>query len=59
MQLFYPVINLNQAVPLLVATDIEEGRVVGCGSYEMFRDKVTGGITFGDNEKLLLILWII
>jgi hypothetical protein len=42
------------AVPLLVATDIEEGRVVGCGSYEMFRDKVTGGITFGDNEKLLL-----
>ncbi len=42
------------AVPLLVATDIEEGRVVGCGSYEMFRDKVTGGISFGDNQKLMI-----
>ena len=41
-------------VPLLVSTDIEEGRVVGCGSYEMFRDKVTGGISFGDNQKLIL-----
>ncbi|MCP4763482.1 MAG: hypothetical protein GY870_17040 [archaeon] len=30
--------------PLIVANENEEGRIVGIGSYEMFRNKISGGI---------------
>lgn len=29
--------------PLVVASEAEKGRVIACGSYEIFRDKIAGG----------------
>jgi predicted nucleic-acid-binding protein len=37
---------------LIVATEIGEGKVVGCGSYEIFRDKIMGGFQTMGHEKL-------
>ena len=40
--------------PLVLSTEIGEGRVVAIGSYEMFRDKIGGGIKEGSHTQLLL-----
>ncbi len=37
---------------LIVASEIGEGKVVGCGSYEIFRDKIMGGFQTLGHEKL-------
>ncbi len=38
--------------PLMLACEIGDGRVVSIGSYEMFRDKITGGIKHGSHAQL-------
>lgn len=40
--------------PLLLACEDGEGRVVAVGSYEMFRDKISGGINQDDHQQLAL-----
>ncbi len=40
--------------PCLLACEIGEGRIVGLGSYEMFRDKISGGIKYGSHKQLAL-----
>ncbi|MHA1522255.1 MAG: hypothetical protein ACTSRK_18940 [Promethearchaeota archaeon] len=40
--------------PLLLASENGEGRVVSMGSYEMFRDKISGGIRQEDHKLLAL-----
>ncbi|MHA1646569.1 MAG: hypothetical protein ACTSVL_03260, partial [Promethearchaeota archaeon] len=42
------------SVPLILAKEYGEGRVVAIGSYEMFRDKNVGGIKHPDHSKLAL-----
>jgi uncharacterized membrane protein len=39
--------------PLILAGECGEGRVIGIGSYEMFRDKITGGIGYEHHSKIL------
>ncbi len=38
--------------PLILAAEYDHGRIVGCGSYEMFRDKITGGFKHKAHSKL-------
>lgn len=38
--------------PLILACEDGEGRAVAVGSYEMFRDKIAGGITQDDHQQL-------
>ncbi|MHA1777716.1 MAG: hypothetical protein DRO88_00900 [Promethearchaeia archaeon] len=38
--------------PLILACEDGEGRAVAIGSYEMFRDKITGGINQDDHRQL-------
>ncbi len=40
--------------PLILSTEMGEGRVVAVGSYEMFRDKISGGINEGPHAQLLM-----
>ncbi|MHA1897760.1 MAG: hypothetical protein ACTSU2_10225 [Promethearchaeota archaeon] len=40
--------------PLVVAAEVENGRVVGCGSYEIFRDKITGGFNHDQHAQFAL-----
>jgi hypothetical protein len=40
--------------PLLLAGELGEGRVVAIGSYEMFRDRISGGIKHGSHKQLAL-----
>jgi len=40
--------------PLILSTEIGEGRIVAVGSYEMFRDKTAGGFNEGSHAQLLL-----
>ena len=37
--------------PLILSTEMGEGRIVAVGSYEMFRDKISGGINVGVRKK--------
>ncbi len=41
------------SVPVIVAAQCDEGRVVGIGSYEMFRDRIAAG--FGENQHSKLV----
>lgn len=45
---------------LIVAVEIGEGKVVGCGSYEIFRDKIMGGFQTIGHEKLAsnIFFWL-
>ena len=52
-----PVVLSNEtsepfASPLIVIIEAENGRVIGCGSYEIFRDKVAGGFEHDQHAKL-------
>jgi len=40
--------------PLILSTEIGEGRIVAVGSYEMFRDKIAGGFNEGSHSQLLM-----
>ena len=40
--------------PLMLASENGEGRVVSLGSYEMFRDKISGGMRQEDHKTLAL-----
>ncbi len=40
--------------PLILSTEMGEGRIVAIGSYEMFRDKIAGGFNEGSHSQLLL-----
>lgn len=40
--------------PLMLACELGDGRVVSIGSYEMFRDKIMGGIKYGSHSQLAL-----
>ena len=40
--------------PLIMAGESGDGRVVAMGSYEMFRDKMTGGYGFDSHAKLAI-----
>ncbi len=40
--------------PLILSTEMGDGRVVAVGSYEMFRDKISGGYNEGSHAQLLL-----
>ncbi|MHA1675055.1 MAG: hypothetical protein ACTSYI_15670, partial [Promethearchaeota archaeon] len=40
--------------PLMLASENGEGRVVALGSYEMFRDKISGGMRQDDHKTLAL-----
>lgn len=40
--------------PLLLASEDGEGRAVALGSYEMFRDKISGGIRENDHGNLAI-----
>ena len=40
--------------PLILSTEIGEGRIVAVGSYEMFRDKISGGINEGAHAQLIM-----
>ena len=40
--------------PLLLAGEVGEGRVVAIGSYEMFRDRIAGGIKHGSHKQLAI-----
>ncbi len=40
--------------PLMLASENGEGRVVALGSYEMFRDKISGGMRQEDHKPLAL-----
>lgn len=42
------------STPLLLAGESGEGRVVASGSYEMFRDKITGGYSYETHPQLAL-----
>ncbi len=41
------------SVPVIVAAQCDEGRVVGIGSYEMFRDRIAAG--FGESQHSKLV----
>ena len=46
--------NANPAEsPLILAGEVGEGRVVGIGSYEMFRNRITGGLAHGYHHQLV------
>ncbi|MHA1339661.1 MAG: Gldg family protein [Promethearchaeota archaeon] len=52
-----PVVLSNEtsdpfSTPLIVAVEADKGRVVGCGSYEIFRDKIAGGFGHDQHAKL-------
>jgi hypothetical protein len=38
--------------PLIVVAEIDNGRIIGCGSYEIFRDKISGGFDHGQHSQL-------
>jgi hypothetical protein len=38
--------------PLIVVCEIENGHVIGCGSYEIFRDKISGGFDHEQHAQL-------
>ena len=40
--------------PLILSTEMGEGRIVAIGSYEMFRDKISGGINEGSHSQLIM-----
>lgn len=40
--------------PLILAGEIEAGRICGIGSYEMFRDRISGGIGHVSHEDLIM-----
>ncbi|QEE15330.1 hypothetical protein DSAG12_01155 [Promethearchaeum syntrophicum] len=40
--------------PLILSTEMGEGRIVAIGSYEMFRDKISGGFNEGSHAQLIL-----
>ena len=40
--------------PLILSTEMGEGRIVAIGSYEMFRDNIAGGISEGSHAQLIL-----
>ncbi|MHA1510560.1 MAG: hypothetical protein ACTSRX_02450 [Promethearchaeota archaeon] len=40
--------------PLILSTEMGEGRIVAVGSYEMFRDNTSGGYSEGSHAQLLL-----
>ncbi|MHA1732658.1 MAG: hypothetical protein ACTSU5_12005 [Promethearchaeota archaeon] len=40
------------STPIIVAADCDEGRVIGCGSYEIFRDRIGGGFNHGQHSQL-------
>ncbi|UYP47192.1 hypothetical protein NEF87_003477 [Candidatus Lokiarchaeum ossiferum] len=40
--------------PLMLACELGEGRIVSIGSYEMFRDKIMGGINYGSHSQLAM-----
>ncbi len=39
--------------PLMLAGEFEEGRVVGLGSYEMFRDRISGGLDYSSHKQIV------
>ncbi len=47
--------------PLICISQPENGRVCAVGSYEMFRNDIGGGLTYGDHSKLILNIfnWLI
>ncbi len=40
--------------PLILSIEMGEGRIVAIGSYEMFRDKISGGIDEGSHAQLIM-----
>ncbi len=49
------------SVPVIVAAQCDEGRVVGIGSYEMFRDRIAAGFGESQHSKLLsnIFNWLV
>ena len=52
-----PVMNSNEesepfSTPLCVAAEAGDGRVIGIGSYEVFRDKIMGGFNQDEHPRL-------
>ncbi|MFX1234717.1 MAG: hypothetical protein ACFFBY_09165 [Promethearchaeota archaeon] len=49
------------STPLLCVSEVENGRVCAIGSYEMLRDKVSGGFNYDDHPKLIynLFNWLL
>lgn len=53
----FPIVTSNESsdpfnAPLIVVAEIDNGRVIGCGSYEIFRDKISGGIDHEQHAQL-------
>ncbi len=49
------------SVPVIVAAQCDEGRVVGIGSYEMFRDRIAAGFGESQHSKLVsnIFNWLV
>lgn len=61
-----PIANSNESsdpfsTPLICVSEPENGRVCCCGSYEIFRNKIGGGISYETHSKLALNIfnWLI
>ncbi|MBN1214941.1 MAG: hypothetical protein JXA99_05800 [Candidatus Lokiarchaeota archaeon] len=61
-----PIANSNDtsdpfSTPLICVSEPERGRVCCCGSYEIFRDKIGGGISYDTHSQLALNIfqWLI
>ncbi|MHA1377226.1 MAG: hypothetical protein ACTSRG_02480 [Candidatus Helarchaeota archaeon] len=52
--------SIPQNAPLIASTEYGKGRIIGIGSYELFRDDVKGGIEYKNNLNLAinLFLWL-
>ncbi|MHA1385691.1 MAG: hypothetical protein ACTSR3_18220 [Candidatus Helarchaeota archaeon] len=50
-----------EKTPILTSTEYKKGRIVGLGSYEIFRDEINGGINYENNLKLALNIfnWLV
>ncbi|GAB4325345.1 MAG: hypothetical protein Kow0069_31360 [Promethearchaeota archaeon] len=49
------------STPIVVAAESEEGRVVCCGSYEIFRDRIGGGFNHGQHAQFAenIFKWLV
>lgn len=49
------------STPIIVAAEVENGRIIGCGSYEIFRDRIGGGFNHGQHKHLAenMFNWLI
>ncbi|MBY9007884.1 MAG: hypothetical protein KGD63_14175 [Candidatus Lokiarchaeota archaeon] len=61
-----PIANSNESSdpfssPLICVSEPDKGRVCCCGSYEIFRDKIGGGISYETHSNLVINIfnWLI